>query len=371
MKGLNCISTGLIMDSTMIEIDGSYGEGGGQILRTTVALSALTMKPVKVTNIRAGRKNPGLRNQHIAGIELTGQIVNADTAGLSEGSMEIQFRPRERKGGRFTYDIGTAGSISLVLQAVIPAAVFAPEPVEFEIRGGTDVAWSPPIDYMKNVFVPMVGHFGVNLSIEVIRRGHYPKGGGLVRCQVEPTTEIVSEDMIEFGELHRIVGISHCVRLPRHVAERQSKTAETSLRQKGVSDIDIEIESYTKDEDPHLGPGSGIVIWAESKDGVRIGSDSLGARGKPAEKVGREAADRLIDGLSTGMAVDSNLGDMLVPYMALSSDETQIGLAEITGHLKTNVWVVERILGCSTRLEGKLGRSGILSVAGTGPLLSE
>ncbi len=365
------MSTRLVMDSTMIEIDGSYGEGGGQILRTTVALSALTMKPVKVTNIRAGRKTPGLRNQHIAGIKLTGQLVDAETAGLSEGSMEIQFRPRERKGGKFTYDIGTAGSISLVLQAVIPAAVFAPEPVEFEIRGGTDVAWSPPIDYMKNVFVPMVRHFGVNVSIEVIRRGHYPKGGGLVRCHVEPTTEIISKDMVEFGELHKVLGISHCVRLPRHVAKRQSKTAETNLRHKGVSDIEIKIESYSKDEDPHLGPGSGIVIWAESNDGFRIGGDSLGARGKPAEKVGEEAAYRLIDALSTGMAVDSNLGDMLVPYMALSSDETRIGLAEITRHLKTNVWVVERILGCSTTLEGELGRSGILSVAGTGPLLSD
>ncbi|TFF68626.1 RNA 3'-terminal phosphate cyclase [Candidatus Thorarchaeota archaeon] len=355
----------------MIEIDGSHGEGGGQILRTSVGLSALTMTPVRVINIRAGRKTPGLRNQHIAGIELTGRLVDAETRGLSEGSMEIQFRPRERRAGRFVYDIGTAGAISLVLQAVVPAAAFAPGPVEFEIRGGTDVAWSPPIDYMKNVFAPMVGKLGVNLSIEMVRRGHYPRGGGLVRCHVEPVTKIVVQDLLEFSEIDHITGISHCVRLPHHVAERQAKSAESRLRQKGVTDITIETESYPKDNDPHLGPGSGIVIWAESTDGHRLGADSLGARGKPAEKVGNEAAGRLLDSLSTGMAIDPNLGDMLVPYMALSSEEMRIGLTEITGHLKTNLWVVERILGCSAKLEGRLGESGVLSIAGAGPLLSE
>lgn len=359
------------MARTMIQIDGSHGEGGGQILRTSVALSALTMRPVKVTNIRAGRERPGLRNQHIAGIELTARLVDADTAGLSEESMEIEFRPRNRRGGKFVYDIGTAGSISLVLQAVIPAAAFAPEQVEFEIRGGTDVAWSPPIDYMKNVFVPMVRHLGINLSIDVVRRGHYPKGGGLVRCAVEPVTEVVAADMIEFGELDRIRGISHCVRLPHHVAERQAKSAEANLRQAGISDIMIDTESYPKGEDPHLGPGSGIVLWAESKDGIRLGADSLGARGKPAERVGNEAAHRLLNALSTGMAIDPNLGDMLIPYMALGSERMRIGLAAITKHLKTNVWVIERILSCSTELEGELDDSGILSITGTGPLLSE
>ena len=137
----------------MIEIDGSVGEGGGQILRTTVSLSALTMTPVRVTNIRAGRKQPGLRRQHMAGIELTGQLVSADVSGLEVGSGEVEFVPRERRSGMFSHDVGTAGSISLILQAVLPPAILAKEPVVFRLRGGTDVKWSPPIDFFTVSFI--------------------------------------------------------------------------------------------------------------------------------------------------------------------------------------------------------------------------
>ncbi|MCJ7817515.1 MAG: RNA 3'-terminal phosphate cyclase, partial [Candidatus Thorarchaeota archaeon] len=170
----------------MIEIDGSYGEGGGQILRTSIALAALTMKPVQISKIRAGRPKPGLKKQHLSGIKLTGELVDATIEGLEVGSTEISFTPNQRRSGSFSIDIGTAGSISLILQAVLPPAVLAPDPVTFLIQGGTDVKWSPPVDYLNNVFSPLLSRLGSIVEIEQKKRGHYPRGGGEVLCRVTP-----------------------------------------------------------------------------------------------------------------------------------------------------------------------------------------
>ncbi|MHA2142119.1 MAG: RNA 3'-terminal phosphate cyclase, partial [Candidatus Thorarchaeota archaeon] len=302
----------------MIEIDGAFGEGGGQILRTTIALSALTMQPVSIYNIRAGRPKPGLKRQHLAGLEVLAQLVSADVRGLEVGSKLVEFTPRERKGGQFGYDVGTAGSISLILQAALPTAVLSPEPVRFRLTGGTDVSWSPTIDYMREVFVHTLHTMGPVVEISVGRRGHFPRGGGKVTCTVTPVESIVPIEREMFGEIKEVRGVSHCVRLPPHVAERQAKSAQEKLMENGITDVLIETESYTKNEDRHLGAGSGIVIWVESGSGTRLGADNLGARGKPAEEVGFECAEQLLKEISTGMAVDSHLCDMLIPYMALA-----------------------------------------------------
>jgi len=350
----------------MIEIDGSHGEGGGQILRTAISLSAVTMEPVRVVNIRAGRPTPGLKNQHLAGIEVTGKLANAEINGLRVGSTRIEFIPKERRGGRISYDIGTAGAISLVLQAVLIPAVLTPEPTYIEITGGTDVLWSPPIDYMKHVFDFMLQKMGPKIGITQHRRGHYPRGGGNVSCSVEPVHRIHGIDFVEFGQVERIRGISHCAKLPAHVAHRQADAAESYLRKKGLEDINIERKYWSKQEDPHLGAGSGIVIWAESDRGLRMGGDSLGKKGKPAEKVGREAARQLSNELATGRAVDSHLCDILVPYMAIAEGENRIGVTEVTSHLETNIWVVEKMLNIETKLEGQHGQPGKLTIKGTG-----
>jgi RNA 3'-phosphate cyclase len=350
----------------MIEIDGSYGEGGGQILRTSVSLSALTLKPVRITKIRAGRPKPGLKRQHMAGIDLISQIVGAEVDGLEIGSTEITFRPSELGSGDFRYDIGTAGSISLVLQAVLPPAILSSEPVRFFLKGGTDVKWSPPIDYLREVFVPVANRLGANIEIQRKKRGHYPRGGGEVVVEVTPTSMFSPISLLDFGNLIAVSGISHCVRLPGHVADRQAKTVETDLSNRGIKFEEIERESYQKNNDPHLGPGSGIVLWAESETGIRIGADSLGDRGKRAEVVGKEAVIQLLQELATGKAIDSHLCDMLIPYLALAEGTSQIGVTEITSHLVTNIWVAGRILGIKINLEGNLGESGVVSVKGIG-----
>lgn len=350
----------------MIEIDGAFGEGGGQILRTSIALSALTMQPVSIDNIRAGRPKPGLKRQHLAGIEVLAQLVKADVKGLEVGSTQIEFTPRERKGGRFSYDVGTAGSISLILQAALPTAALSPEPVQFDLIGGTDVAWSPPIDYMRDVFVHTLHTMGPVVDISLTRRGHFPRGGGKVTCTITPVEKIEPIERERFGDLQEVRGISHCVRLPPHVAERQANSARDRLNERGIIDVLIEKESYKKQEDRHLGPGSGIVIWAESVSGIRLGADSLGAKGKPAEDVGIECANHLLKELSTGMAVDSHLCDMLIPYLALADGVSRIGVTEITSHLKTNIWAARKLLDADVSLQGELGEPGKLVVSGTG-----
>ncbi|MHA2423475.1 MAG: RNA 3'-terminal phosphate cyclase [Candidatus Thorarchaeota archaeon] len=350
----------------MIEIDGSYGEGGGQILRTSVSLSALTLKPVTITKIRAGRPKPGLKRQHIAGIELTSQIVGAEVDGLEIGSTKVTFRPSELMSGNFSYDIGTAGSISLVLQAVLPPAILSADSVKLSLRGGTDVNWSPPIDYLREVFIPIIQRMGANLDIKQIKRGHYPRGGGQVEVIVTPTHEITPVNFLNFGDVARISGISHCVRLPSHVADRQANAVESELARRNLTFERLEREWYQKNNDPHLGAGSGVVLWAESTSGIRIGADRLGERGKRAEEVGKEAVMQLLQELATGKAIDSHLCDMLIPYLALANGPSQIGVTEITSHLITNIWVAERILGVNITLEGNLGEPGTVSIEGIG-----
>ena len=271
---------------SFIEIDGSYGEGGGQILRSSVALSALVMKPVHVFNIRAKRSNPGLRPQHVTAVRAVATISDALVKGLSIGSREIYFTPRRRAYGHFKFDVGTAGSISLVLQALLPAAAFAPGPCTFEIIGGTDVMRAPPIDYIRNVFLPWLRKMGYHVRIEVRRRGHYPRGGGHVISMTQPVKTLKPLTALERGKIVEIRGLSHCVKLPRHVAERQARSAEKVLKEAGFDNVKIDLEWYPPGRDPHLGPGSAIVLWAITDKGFIIGADALGERGKRAEIVG-------------------------------------------------------------------------------------
>ncbi len=336
----------------MIVIDGSYGEGGGQILRTAIALSVITEKPVKILKIRANRPNPGLRPQHLHGILALKELSNAKVKGAKVGSTVLEFIPGRAEPKHIRVPIKTAGSITLVLQALLPAMAFTGG--SFEVTGGTDVPWSPPVDYLKNVTLYALERMGLKTELEIKRRGHYPKGGGLVVGKVGPWEERKPLVALEWKKVERFVGISHATNLPPHVAERQAKAAKERLEELYSVPVGIETEVSRS-----LGPGSGIVVWTET-DGLRLGGDALGKRGKPAEVVGREAADELIGQLEPKKAVDRFLGDQLIPFLAFTGGE--IGVAEITNHLVTNVWVVERFLGRIFEVEGEIGEPGIVKV---------
>ncbi|MCR8454223.1 MAG: RNA 3'-terminal phosphate cyclase [Crenarchaeota archaeon] len=348
-----------------IIIDGSYGEGGGQIFRSSLAYASVVLKPVRIINIRAKRDNPGLRPQHLTVLKALAEITDAKVHGAQIGSMNVTFEPRQIKGGNHRFDVGTAGSISLVLQGILPVLLFADKESQVEIRGGTDVPLAPPIDAIRFVLNQGLKLMGANIEIELIRRGHYPRGGGLVRVYVDPIDHLKPIVLTEQGKVNIIRGISHCVKLPDHVAKRQAAAVERFFKEKNYR-TDIELEYYKPDEDPHLGPGSGIVCWAETSTKALLSGDSLGERGKPAEDVGTEAARELWDQITKGGAVDKHHTDQLIIFMALAKGVSIIRSSEISLHTLTAIHVASKIVGAEFKVEGNLNTSGIIQASGIG-----
>lgn len=349
----------------MTEIDGSMGEGGGSIVRLSTALATLLGEPIRVYNIRSKRDNPGLRPQHLEGLRALSKLCEGGLKGGSIGSTEIKLTPQKICGKNIGVKIETAGSITLVLQSLMIPASFSDSEVSIEFRGGaTDTFFAPPIDYMENVTLPMLKKLGYRGEVECLRRGHYPKGGGKVNTKIYPVEKLGPLNLTEPGAVERIFGRSHCVKLPAHIAERQAKSAEEKLEREGY-DAEIEVEFYEKSEDPHLGPGTGIVLWAETENGAILGSSSLGKKGKPAEKVGGEAANSLIKQLKTGRAIDRYLTDQIIPYLALAHGKSRITSTELTSHSLTNIELVRKILGTKIIREGSRKESGEIVVEGS------
>ncbi|UCD92836.1 MAG: RNA 3'-terminal phosphate cyclase [Methanobacteriota archaeon] len=320
----------------MIEIDGSWGEGGGQILRMSVALSAVTGNDVRIVKIRAGRPKPGLAAQHLTSIKSVARLCDAKVDGLDIGSQTVEFHPGRLRGGKFNFDVGTAGSITLVFQACLIPALHAPMKSVLTVTGGTDVRWSPPIDYFQYVFLPTIEKMGVFAKIEKIKRGYYPKGGGKVVLHVEPVEKLAPLKLEEKGNLRKIRGISHVGNIPPHVADRMKKAAEEGLTGAGETSIESKILA---DEDV-FGQGGGIVLWEETEKTL-LGANSLAERGIRAEKVGQTASERLMEELDSGATVDVHLSDQILPYMALAKGESCFIVREVSNHIKTNMWLLE------------------------------
>ncbi|RLI74740.1 RNA 3'-phosphate cyclase [Archaeoglobales archaeon] len=321
----------------MIKIDGSFGEGGGQILRTAISLSCITLKPVEVYNIRANRPKPGLAAQHLKGIESAKIISDAEVEGLRLGSTKVVFKPRNLKGGSFKVDIETAGSVTLILQTVLLPSLIAEKTTFFEIKGGTDVKWSPPVDYLKNVTFKALEKLNVDVKLEVVKRGYYPKGGGLVKVEVNSSKlrgfkySVIKED---------IKGISHCLNLPKHIVNRQAKAAIDFLKSKGYkAEIKTEVGKG-------FSTGSGITLWSGYK-----GGSSLGERGKRAEIVGKEAVNEIAKELESNACFDKHLADQIMPFSAVAKGNTIYTTSEITKHLISNAYVIEKFLGDVVELD--------------------
>lgn len=369
----------------MIEIDGSLGEGGGQIIRTSVAFGAVMQESVRIINIRAKRENPGLRAQHINAIKAVAELCNAATKGIEIGSKEIEFIPSEIKARRLNIDIGTAGSITLVLQALMIPAIYTKEILEIKIRGGTDVRLSPSIDYLRFVTIPILRKFGYNAEIELVRRGYYPAGNGLIVAKIHPVEKLKSINLIERGKIVSINGISHAHQglESSKVAERQANSARLEIFNK--LHMESEIQKGYVDA---LSYGSGITLYAETENVAErlrrsdiclrgmwlnlkgsdthsrlrlgcvasqphsvLGSGSLGERGKRAEIVGTEAASNLIKEIISNAPIDRHMADQIIPYLAIAGGSVRV--SEITEHAKTNVEIVNRF-GFNLKIDGNI-----------------
>ena len=350
--------------SKMIDIDGSIGEGGGAVLRTALALSAVSRKAIHIFNVRVKRPKPGLQPQHLHGVKALARLTGARVEGDRLHSTELTFEPQVMQGGRYRVDVGTAGSITLILQVLMPAAAFARKSVEIEIVGGTDVPMAPPIDYLMNVTLPVLCKMGYLGEVQVLRRGHYPKGGGIVRARITPVQKLKALTLVERGEVLGIEGVAHCVRLPAHIAIREAHAAKLALLKAGYSKVQIKTETYEPQRDTHLGPGTGIALWATTERGAILGSSCLGEPRKPAEQVGREAAESLVKQLRTGCAVDRHLTDQLIPYLALAEGVSELTSAELTSHTLANIALVEHMLGVKFEVEGQRGQPGKVKVEG-------
>jgi RNA 3'-terminal phosphate cyclase (ATP) len=348
----------------MIEIDGSFGEGGGQILRTTLALAAVLRQDVKVVKIRAGRPKPGLMAQHLTGVHAAAVLCDAETSGEEVGSEELVFKHGRIRAGNFRFDVGTAGSVALVLQALMPILAFAPGRVELEIIGGTDVKWSPPVDYLSMVELPILENLGYHGHLELLRRGHYPRGGGLVRFVNKPSQGLRSITTESEAKVSGVEGVSHAVRLPSHIAKRQADSAVQILLANGYPRPNIRLE--VSENGTHLGPGSGIVLVARTAREARLGSDSLGDRGVTAESVGKEAAKMLVEDLSTDCFFDRHMADIIVPYLVLAEGKSDVSIARVTNHVETNLAVAEQVAGIKFQLEGDLDKPGRIRLGGLG-----
>lgn len=313
-----------------MKLDGSYGEGGGQILRTAVALSTITGKPVEIENIRKGRPKPGLSAQHVKAVESLARICGAEVTGCRLRSNRLSFTPGKIKSGNYEIDIGTAGSITLFLQCLMPALMHAPGIISIKITGGTDVQWSPSIDYMRYVTLSALKNIGIECDLTLIRRGYYPKGGGRVEARINPSHP--KHWSFEKNTCTMIEGISHSSGLPSHVSQRQATSADMLLREHGyTSKISTEVNNYPS-------TGSGITLWCGAAGGIALGKPGL-----KAEKVGAIASEAILKELRSGAGVDEYLADQLIPYMALAGGGS-FTTRKISMHTKTNIWVTEQFL---------------------------
>lgn len=355
------------MKDRQLHLDGAHGEGGGQIVRTALALSTLTGEPFRMTNIRAGRDRPGLKAQHLTAIETLRRVCGAHTNPVSLGSQELDFQPGPVIPGTYSVDIGTAGSIALLLQAVFLPLLFAEAPTTLELRGGTCGRWQTPMEYYQLVFLPYLNRLA-DIHLTMPRRGYYPKGGGLVRLTIAPRyaqfgkqTDLSPYDLPEGGVPLRVEGISHASESlqPARVAERQAEAARRHLERSLRCPVSIQI-SYL----PAYSTGSGITLTAVFPDDKpmaahRLGADALGERGKPAERVGKQAANQLLSYLQSNTAVDEYLADQLIPFLALHPG-SRMRTHAISDHLLSNCYVVEQFLPVRFRIDRE-GEGGVVT----------
>ena len=324
----------MIMETVLI--DGSTGEGGGQILRTSLALSCITGKSLHIENIRAARRNPGLAKQHLSCVQAACQICNGQCQGAALGSRVLDFQPGLVQGGDFYFDIGSAGSASLVIQTVLPALFLADKSSTVTVTGGTHNPLAPPFDFLCETFLPVIAMAGFRGNCKLIKHGFFPAGGGKITFDIQPWQKNTHQtiDLCELGKERQIYARIYTAQLAEHIAQRQRKL----LRQSKLEIQNFEHIEVTDSD----GPGNCVMIRV-CNGGRTTVSTAFGMRGKPSQKVVGEVVNLAEDFLAGGAAVDRFLADQLLIYMVMSKTGCYT-TNELSSHLLTNMEIIKKFL---------------------------
>jgi RNA 3'-terminal phosphate cyclase (ATP) len=346
----------------MIQIDGSYGEGGGQVIRTALALSAMTTQSVQINQIRARRPTPGLAAQHLSGVLALAQIVDADVTGATSGSQTLTFHPQHRpQTGSHRFDVtelakrGSAGAITLLFQTIWLPLALSQGNSDLHLRGGTHVAWSPPYHYLEQVYLATMARLGLTVKTELDTWGFYPVGGGAFSAIIPGGQQSTPLNLTDRGDLLRIGGLAVAAELPAHIAQRMTNRALNVIKAAGLP---VEI---TPQRVKSAGPGAGIFLLAEYEHGV-AGFSAIGAQGKPSDQVADEACRDLLRHHQQGAPVDPHLADQLLLPLALTPGESSFQTSEITQHLLTNAHVIRQFLPVQITIDGAEGDPGLVRV---------
>ena len=326
----------------MIELDGAIGYG--QVLRTAIALSALTLQPIKIFNIRINRPNPGLRPQHLTGVLEAAKLCHAEVKNTKIGSTEITFIPKRLEiPDKMIIDIKTAGSITLLLQTILPIIIFSNKKISLTIFGGTDVSGSPTINYYKKVFLYYLERFGVKTNIDVERYGFYPKGGGKVKIEIEGIKKLRSVKFLERGSLKGISAFS--------IVSKELQKAKVAERQiSGLEEIVGKVNGSFQYVDS-LSVGTSLLAIAEYENCI-LGKDGLGEKGKRAEDVGREVGLELKKSIESNACLDKFMADQILIFAALAEGTSEFTIEEFTEHVNTNILTCEKLLNVKFEKEG-------------------
>jgi len=316
-----------------VDIDGAMGEGGGQIVRTSLALSAITRRPLHLVNIRPRRRRPGIQRQHLAAIMAAQKVCSADVTGARIGSSEIYFGPGKIAGGTYEFSIGSAGSATLVLQTILCPLMLAEHPSQVTVEGGTHNIWAPPFDFLARAFAPLLKRMGPSARIDLKRHGFYPAGGGIIHAAIDPAPSLKQIEVNERGKVRRITATAIVANLPETIGDREINTVRRVLG----SNIENRVSRVES-----KGPGNVLLIEIISDHVTEIVT-SFGRRGLPAEKVAGQAATEARDYIRAGVPVGMHLADQLVLPLALAGGGSFVTMPP-TGHLETNIAVITKFL---------------------------
>jgi RNA 3'-terminal phosphate cyclase (ATP) len=347
----------------LLIIDGSTGEGGGQILRSALTISTIIKKPIKIINIRTKRNNPGLRHQHVTTIKLLSKLFNINIENVRLGAewINIIFDKKDIEINKdiLNIDIGTAGSIPLLLQTLIPTIAISQQNIVIQLTGGTDVKYSPTIDYIKYVMKDVYSKIGIFFNINVIKRGFYPTGKGIVNINIQKAKTLKPIDFCNFKEINPNI-LSIVGSLPKHITDRQISGALSNLEKNG-----IKCDKYKSSIENSASPGSSILIYSSSESGIYLGADSVGEKNIRAETVGYNASKRFIEDYKFQACIDSHLADMLILPLSFVKEKSRYKISSISQHLLTNLEIIKKINDMEYQIDKVFENEFIVTIKGS------